>query len=121
MLHVMTLYSVTAEAVGPFIRSIRRGGEWHTLARDLAPALIATDLLERQSSPAPPFHLNSTVLFLCIDFWTSPVAYRRDCHQPACQTLLLARRRMASCAFELGAFCFPAPMERESLAPPAGA
>ncbi len=121
MLHVITLYSVAAEAADPFVRSIRWGGEWHTLARSLAPALSATDLLERQSSPMPPFLSRSSVLFVCLDFWSSAEAYRRACRQPALQALLLARRRMASSAFELGEFCFPAPIEIESLVPPAAA
>jgi hypothetical protein len=121
MLHVMTLYSVPAEAVSPFVRSIRMGGEWHTLARNLAPALIATDLLEQQSSPMPPFLCRSLVLFVCLDFWSSVEAYRRACQQPACQALLDARRGMASSAFELGAFAFPAAQDRETLAPPVAA
>ncbi len=121
MLHVMTLYSVPAEAVGPFVRSIRMGGEWHTLARNLAPALVATDLLEQQSSPMPPFLSRSSILFVCLDFWSSSEAYRRACQQPACQALLLARRRMATSAFELGAFAFPTAQGRETLTPPVAA
>ena len=119
MLHVITLYSVAAEAAGPFVRSIRWGGEWHTLARSLAPALIATDLLEFQSSPTPEFTSRSPILFICLDFWSSPTAYRRACQQPACQALLVARRQMAGCAVELGEFCFPTPIEIESLVSPA--
>jgi hypothetical protein len=114
----MTLYSVPAEAAAPFVRSIRMDGEWHILARNLAPALIATDLLEQQSSPMPPFLSRSSILFVCLDFWSSPEAYRRACRQPACQALLDARRRMATSAFELGAFAFPAAQNTETLASP---
>ena len=117
MLHVITLYAVAAEADDPFVRSIRRGGEWHTLALSLAPALIATDLLERHASPAPPFLSNSSVLFVCLDFWHSHDAYCRVRQSPACQALLLGRRRMAISAFELGTFFFPSPISAESLDP----
>jgi hypothetical protein len=97
------------------------GGEWHTLVRKLAPALIATDLLEQQSSPMPPFLCRSSILFVCLDFWSSAESYRRAYQQPAYQALLDARRRMASSAFELGAFAFPAAMNTETLAPPVAA
>jgi len=87
MLHVMTLYFVAPEAAGPFVRSIRRGGEWHGLARSITPALVATDLLERQPFPTPPFLSRSSILFVCLDFWSSPEASCR-----ACQSSRLARR-----------------------------
>jgi hypothetical protein len=116
MLHVITLYAVAAESAGAFARTIRKGGQWHTLSRDLAPALIATDLLEHEASPAPPFLSSSSVLFVCLDFWTCPEAYRRACQNPACRALLVARRQMASSAFELGAFSFPAEVDLESPA-----
>jgi hypothetical protein len=116
MLHVITLFSVSADAAGPFAHSIQRG-EWHTLSRSFAPSLIATDLLELQPPPEPQFR--SPVLFLCIYFWSSPAAYRRACQQPASQALLLARRQMAGCAVELGEFCFPKPLEIEDLVAPA--
>ncbi len=115
MLHVITLYSVAAKAAGPFAHSIHRGGEWRTLASRLAPALIATDLLERQPSQAP-FLSRSSTLYICIDFWNSPDAYRRACLQPSCRALFDARRRMARCAFELGAFGFPAATDIETQA-----
>jgi hypothetical protein len=91
MLHVLTLYSVAPEAAGPFVRSIRRGGEWHTLAPRFAPALIASDLLERQPSLAPPFLSGDSILFVCLDFWIPPENYRapsssrlvRPCFTPA--------------------------------------
>lgn len=72
MLHVITLYSVAAEAAGPFVSSIRHGGGCHILASNLAPALVATDLLEHQPSQIPPFCSRSSILFVCLDFWTSP-------------------------------------------------
>ncbi|MGA2351343.1 MAG: hypothetical protein ABSF70_12990 [Terracidiphilus sp.] len=118
MLHVISLYSVAASSAAPFVHSIRTG-EWHTLARRVAPALVATDLLERQLSPMPPFLSRSSTLFICLDFWSSPEAYRRASQQPACQALLVARRQMASSTFELGEFCFPAPIELESMVPQA--
>jgi len=116
MLHVITLYSVAAEAAGPFASSIRRGGEWHTLASRLAPALIATDLLERHQSQAPPFLSSSLILFVWMDFWISPEAYRHACLQPGCQALFESRQRMAKCAFELGAFSFPVATDVETPA-----
>ena len=108
MLHVITLYAVEPEAASAFVRSVRFGGEWRALARDLAPSLIATDLLERQFTPSPPFFSNTSILFVCLDYWSSLVAYRRASENPSYQALLLARRRMASSAFVLGEFSFPA-------------
>lgn len=121
MLHVITLYSIAPEAVGAFVCSIRRGGQWQALARSLAPDLIATDLLEHQTSAMPPFVSTSSTLFVCIDFWASAEAYRRSCRQPGFQALLLARRRMAGSAFELGAFSSPGPEGAETQASPAAA
>jgi len=69
----------------------------------------------------PPFLSRTSILFVCLDFWVSPEAYRRAFQRPAIQALLDARRQMASCAFELGAFGFPAAMDTETLAPPAAA
>jgi hypothetical protein len=73
-------------------------GDWQTLARHVAPDLIATDLLRHQLSP----------LYFCHDFWTTREAYSRGLHLPAVQSLFLMRRQMASACFELGAFQFPA-------------
>ena len=109
MLYVVTLYSVPAFAADSFVSSIRQGGELYALAHCLAPELIGTDILEHQASTASPSL--SSALFLCLDFWISPEAYRRACSSLAVQHLLLARRRMASSAFELGAFAFSGPME----------
>ncbi len=70
-LHVYSrrnLYSVRAEAVDAFVRSIREGGDWQRVARRVTPDLVASDLLEHQSSPSP--------VFLCIDFWVSPERYQ---------------------------------------------
>jgi hypothetical protein len=95
MLHVISCYSLTTETAGHFVRSIQRGGQWYTLARSLAPDLIATDLLECQSSPMPPFLSRTSILFVCLDFWVSPEAYRRAFQRPAIQALLDARLQMA--------------------------
>lgn len=97
MLHFITLFTVP-DHEDAFVRSLRMNGDWQTLARSLAPDLIATDLLRHQLSP----------LYVCHDFWTTAEAYFRGLHSPAVQRLFLARRRMASACFELGAFQFPA-------------
>ena len=73
-------------------------GDLHTPARRIAPDLVATDLLRHQLSP----------LYICHDFWTTPEAYFRGLHSQAVRDLFLARRRMASACFELGAFSYPA-------------
>ena len=112
MLYVVTLYSVPDFVADSFVRSIRQGGELYALAHCPAPELIGTDILEHQESTASPSL--SSVLFLCLDFWISPQAYRRACSSLAVQHLLLARRRMANSAFELGAFAFPALSEIKS-------
>ncbi len=100
MLHVVTLFSIDAnpDAENAFVRSLRVGGDWHTLARRVAPELVAADLLRHRLWP----------LFLCHDFWTSAEAYRRACQSPAVQLLLLVRRQMAEACFDLGPFSFPA-------------
>jgi len=119
MIDVITLYSVRAEVVGPFVRSLGWGGDWYTLARALAPEMIASDLLQHETTGVAPLLSSSSVLFLCLDFWTSREAYQRACQSPACQALLLARRQMADCAFEFGAFSFPKQADTEILAMPA--
>ena len=116
MLYVVTLYSVPPFAADSFVRSIRQGGELYALAHCLAPELIGTDILEHEASTASPSL--SSVLFLCLDFWISPEAYRRACSSLAVQHLHLARRRMVSSSFELGAFFFPAPTEIKSTSEP---
>ena len=116
MLHVVTLFSVLAENAGTFVRSIRMGGEWHTLARRLAPELVATDLLEHHASSTPHFLCNSSRLYLALDFWSSLEEHLRACRSAECQSLLLARRQMASASFELGAFTFPSTMDPHDLA-----
>jgi hypothetical protein len=118
MIYVITLYSVRAEAVAPFVRSIGRGGEWYTLSRALAPALLATDLLQHEPSAAAPFLSGSSVLFVCLDFWISHSVYQRACQSPDCQRLFLDRRLLADCAFEFGAFSFPKRMDEEILGMP---
>jgi hypothetical protein len=108
MMHVVTMFSVPTETAGTFVRCIRMGGEWHILARRLAPGLIATDLLEHRASSTQPFLCNSSCLFLALDFWTSREAYLRACRSVEYRSVLLARRQMAVACFELGAFEFPA-------------
>ena len=118
MIYVITFYSVRAEAVGPFVRSIGWGGEWYTLSRAVAPALIATDLLQHEPSTASPFRSSSSVLFVCLDFWISHEAYKRACQSPACQSLFLARRSMAASALDFGGFHFPKQVDAEILGTP---
>jgi hypothetical protein len=97
VLHVITLFTVP-ESEETFVRSLRINGDWHAIARRIAPELVATDLLRHQLSP----------LYICHDFWTTPEAYFRSLHSSSVQGLLLAPRQMASACFELGAFEFPA-------------
>ena len=97
MLHVITLFTVP-DHEGAFVRSLCMNGDWQTLARRVAPDLVATDLLRHQLSS----------LYVCHDFWNTPEAYFRGLHSPIVQSLFLARRQMASACFELGAFQFPA-------------
>jgi hypothetical protein len=97
MLHVVTLFVVNQDAEDTFSRSLRINGDWHSLARAIAPDLVAADLLRHQLSP----------LFVCIDFWTSSEAYHVARNSDAVRYLLRERRRMAVSSFELGAFSFP--------------
>ena len=97
MLHVITLFTVP-DHEGAFVRSLSMNGDWQTLARRVAPDLVATDLLQHQLSP----------LYVCHDFWNTPEAYFRGLHSPIVQSIFMARRHMASSCFELGAFQFPA-------------
>jgi hypothetical protein len=107
MTYVITLYSVRAEAVGHFVRSVGRDGEWNSQSRAIASGLIATDLLQHETSASAPFLSPSSVLFVCLDFWMSRQAYVRACQSADCQNLFLQRRLMASSAFEFGPFSFP--------------
>ena len=104
MLHVVTLFTVP-DNEDAFVHSISMNGTWHTLARQIAPSLIATDLLRHHLSP----------LYICHDLWTTREAYFRGLHLPAVQSLILIRRQMASASFELGAFQFPALRNRVPL------
>ena len=97
MLHVVTLFAINPDAEDAFTRSLRINGDWHTLARRIAPDLVAADLLRHQLSP----------LFVCIDFWTTPAAYHLACQSPAFRQLMHDRRNRAVHSFELGAFSFP--------------
>ena len=104
MLHVITLFTVPKNEEA-FVNSMSMNGDWHTLARSVAPDLIATDLLRHQLSS----------LYLCHDLWTTHEAYVRGEHLPAVQNLFLMRRAMASACFELGAFQFAALTEYEAV------
>ena len=97
MLHVITLFTVP-EDEDAFVQAMSANGYLHTLARRIAPDLVATDLLRHKLSS----------LYLCHDFWATPEAYSRGLHSPNVQSLFFARRQMASSCFELGAFQFPA-------------
>lgn len=107
--HVVTLYSVQPEAADAFVRSIRSGGEWHRIARRVAPNLVASDLLQQQGSPSP--------MFLCIDFWVSQDKYLRIRESSVYDTLFRLRHQLASAAIELGVFNFPAPIESNITRP----
>jgi hypothetical protein len=96
MFHVITLFTVP-NGEETFVRSMGMDGLWHSLAQQIAPDLIATDLLRHQLSP----------LYLCHDLWATPEAYFRGLHSTTVQSLFLIRRHMASACFELGAFRFP--------------
>ena len=96
MLHGITL-STVLDGEEESVRSLRMNGDWHAVARRIAPELVATDLLRRQLSP----------LYICHDFCTTPEAYFHSLYSPSVQGLLLVRRQMASACFELGAFEFP--------------
>lgn len=104
MLHVITLFTVP-DNEDAFVHSMGINGDWHTLARRVAPDLIATDVLRHQLSP----------LYLCHDLWTTREAYSRGLRLPAVQSLFLIRRLMASACFELGAFQFPALTDYEAV------
>jgi hypothetical protein len=108
-LHVATLYSVQPEAADAFVRSIRTGGDWQRIARRVAPDLVASDLLQHQSSPSP--------VFLCIDFWVSREKYLRVRESPVYEPLLQLRNDMAAATIELGVFAFPAFAETDIVLP----
>ena len=46
MLHVITLFTVP-DSEEEFFRSLRINGDWHAVARRIAPDLVAIDLLVR--------------------------------------------------------------------------
>ncbi len=108
-IHVATLYSVQPEAADAFVGSIRAGGDWQRIARRVTPDLVASDLLEHQSSPSP--------VFLCIDFWVSREKYLRARHSPVYEPLLQLRHDMAAATIELGVFAFPASAETGVVLP----
>ena len=111
MLHVLTLFSVSEESAAFFTQSIRRGGDWHTHACQFSPDWIATDLLEHLDCSMPFFLKSCSRLFLTIDFWSSHEAHLATNRSPEIRALLLKRRRMATSAFELGAFQTPTAIE----------
>jgi hypothetical protein len=76
MFHVITLFTVP-NGEEAFVRSMGMGGLWHSLAQQIAPDLIATDLLRHQLSP----------LYLCHDLWATPEAYFRGLHSTTVQSL----------------------------------
>ena len=107
--HVATLYSVHAEAADTFVRSIRNDGDWHRVARRVAPDLVASDLLQHQSSPTP--------VFLCIDFWASQEKYLRVRESAAYEPLFRLRDQLAQASIRLGEFAFPARDESDTVLP----
>ncbi len=81
ILYVVTLFCVHDPAAEQrLITSLRIGGEWHAMARAIAPQLIATDLLRHQHDAPAQF-------YLCLDFWTSAEAYRSAMRSTATQQL----------------------------------
>jgi hypothetical protein len=108
-IHVATLNSVQPEAAAAFVRSIRAGGDWQRVARRVAPDLVASDLLEHQSSPSP--------VFLCIDFWVSLEKYLRVRESPVYEPPLQLRHDMVAATIELGTFAFPALAETDAVFP----
>ena len=108
-IHVATLYSVQAEAADAFVRSVRVGGDWQRVARRVAPDLVASDLLQHQSTPSP--------VFLCIDFWVSRERYLRVRESPVYEPLFSMRNQMAVAAIELGVFAFSSPAEKDVALP----
>jgi hypothetical protein len=98
MLHVATLLLVRQEAEHQFLKRLR--GDWHMLARQLAPELIGTDLLRHQQDA-------SVTLYLCLDFWVNAEAYRHASQSTGVKALLAARRVLAESCLELGEFAFP--------------
>lgn len=109
IIHVATLYSVDPEAADAFVRSIRAGGDWQRVARRVAPDLVASDLLEHQSSPTP--------VFLCIDFWVSREKYLRFRESGVYEPLFHLRHDLAAATIELGVFAFPASEETDVVLP----
>jgi hypothetical protein len=105
--HVVTLYSVHAEAADNFVLSIRSGGDWHRIARRVAPDLVASDLLQHQSSPTP--------VFLCIDFWVSREMYLRVRESAVYESLFNLRNQLAQSSIQLGEFAFPARHESDTV------
>ena len=108
-IHVATLYSVQPEAADAFVRAIRIGGDWQRVARRVAPDLVASDLLQHQSSPSP--------VYLCIDFWVSRERYLRARHSPVYEPLFQLRHDMAAATVELGVFAFPVSAETDVVLP----
>jgi len=114
MLVLITLYAVSVEMADAFVRALRCGGEWHTLARQLAPALIGTDALVRQPSSLPPFLRGAAQFIICLDFWASQDSFERAHRQGVCQALDRSRRGLAQSVLPFGAFSFPSQIRIEN-------
>ena len=98
MIHSATVFLVADDALPAFIESNRTHGLWRQLARQLQPALVATDLLQNATRQN---------LLLTIDYFISPLAYQRCLRSPAYETLLRFRQNLSVVAIQLGAFSFP--------------
>jgi len=108
-IHVATLYSVQPEAADAFVRSIRAGGDWQRVARKVAPDLVASDLLQYQSSSSP--------VFLCFDLWISREKYQRVRKSLVYEPLFQLRHDMAAATIKLSVFAFPASAETDVVLP----
>jgi hypothetical protein len=93
MLHVITLLSVSPEAEGDFLLSIRN---CQSRVRRIAPDLISSDVLRHAFSP----------LYHCHDFWQNEASYLRARRSPAISALLLERERLGCACLPLGPFSF---------------
>jgi|ERR1035437_1496457 hypothetical protein len=98
MIHSATVFLVADDALRAFIESNRTHGLWRQLARQLQPALVATDLLQNATRQN---------LLLTIDYFISPLAYQHCLRSPAYETLLRFRQNLSVVAIQLGAFSFP--------------
>lgn len=98
MLHVITLLSVSPEAEGNFLLSIR---DLQMRARRMAPGLLSTDVLRHSFSP----------LFHCHDFWKNEACYFQARQSPSIVALLREREHMGRACLPLGPFSFARSIE----------